>query len=163
METTFPNLNKGLVGHLHKQYGQQMDRDEIISEMFVAAAEAGARKGAGLTKYICNAVMRKAKAGMTLISDIPPGEGDDTDFIERAPNNASIFYDADPCDILIAKQAAEEIERKCGSVHLADTERMDDGNITDRGARKRRVVDKEKAEHNRQAGQKDMFQGGDHE
>lgn len=158
MKTAFPGLNPGLVGHLYKKYGKQIERDEIVSEMFVAAATAGTRTGLMLSRYVCNAVMRQAKSATTLISNIPRGEGDDTDFIERAPNNASIFFDADPCDILIAKQAAEEIERKYGSVHLADTERMN-GNITDRGMRKRRLADAAKAERNREAGQDDMFDG----
>lgn len=167
MDTSFPSLNPGLVGHLHKQYGRQMERDEIVSEMFVAAADAGARTGASLTKYICNAVQRKAGQALALVtieSNLPPaarrdGGEDDESRIENNRGSESIFYDADPLDIMIAKEAAQEIERVSGSIHLADFERTDGNGITDRGMRKRRAADAARARLHQDAGQKEMFGG----
>lgn len=168
MDTTFPGLNPGLVGHLHQRYRQQLERDEIISEMVVAAADAGARTGVSLTKYICNTVQRKAGQALALVtieSNLPPSarRADDEDDESRIENNCgheSIIYDADPLDILIAKEAAAEFEQRHGSIWDADIERTDGTGITDRGMRKRRAADARKAQHDRDAGQKDMF-GGD--
>lgn len=166
MNRSHPHLNPGLVGHLHRQFGRQLERDEIVAEMFVAAADVGARTGVSLTKFICNAVQRKAGQALALVtieSSLPrvsrrDNDENDESRIENNRGSESIFYDADPLDILIAQECAAEIERRHGSIHLADLNRADGHGITDRGMRKRRAADAARVRHDRDAGQRDMFE-----
>lgn len=59
--TAFVQSNPGLIAHLSHTY-KQLERDEVESEMWLAAAAAGARKGYDNPDGISDRGMRKRRA-----------------------------------------------------------------------------------------------------
>lgn len=118
-----------LIWHLQKQYGHQLELNEIQSEMWLAVLRAGKRKGENLVSYVCNSVQRSAREGMSLLSyfDTENNECDLVEWIQGIDSN-------DPLTILIQREEDAAKVMKFGSVAKDGVVRSN--KITDRGARK---------------------------
>lgn len=164
--TTFLQDNPKLVKHLEKAYGDKLERSEIEGEVWFTAATAGARKGKSLTNYICNAVQRRAREGASLLQYTTDhrrnDDGEPVDSNDAFAGEASLL-NGDPLDILLAKERVAEIERQYGAIWDVDLEGFDNPGISERGMRKRRAVLSKKQAQVREAQQRDMFEGGDHD